>query len=54
MSDRPIQFWQALILLFTGLKLCHQIDWSWLVVMFPLWIVLAKEIIGGIAESFRK
>ena len=38
----------ALTLLFIGLKLCKVIDWSWWLVLSPLWVPWAiVGIIGG-------
>ncbi len=39
-----------LTVLFVGLKLCHQIDWSWWWVLSPLWIpwAIAFIVMGAI------
>lgn len=34
----PLRFDGALFLLFLGLRLAHQIDWSWEWVAAPLWV----------------
>ena len=44
-SGGGIGFLGALAILFIALKLLHQIDWSWIWVLAPLWIPL---MIGGI------
>ena len=31
-------FLSMLTILFIGLKLCNVIDWSWVVVLSPLWV----------------
>ena len=33
-------FMTLLTILFVGLKLCHVIDWRWVIVLIPLWIEL--------------
>ena len=43
-SPQPISFPDGLTLLFIGLKLSHQIDWSWWFVLSPAlfeWIALS-------------
>lgn len=45
----------TLTTLFVGLKLTHQIDWSWIMVFSPLWIpflaLLAFVILGSMTVS---
>jgi len=53
-SSGGIGFGGALTLLFIGLKLTNQIDWSWWWVLSPIWIVLALILVillvaGGVA-----
>jgi hypothetical protein len=43
-----VGFASLLAILFIGLKLCNQIDWSWWWVLSPLWIPIAL-ILGIIA-----
>ena len=40
-----IGFLGVLQLIFITLKLCRVIDWSWLVVLIPLWISLGFTIL---------
>jgi len=40
-SNTGIGFWGALGILFIGLKLGGVIDWSWWIVLAPLWGPLA-------------
>lgn len=40
-------FLPALAILFIALKLAHQIDWNWFVVLSPLWLPFAL-VIGGL------
>lgn len=40
-----------LLLIFIVLKLVHVIDWSWWLVLAPLWIVLALVILAAAANS---
>jgi len=35
---RGLTFPQALVLLFTGLKLTGHIDWPWKKVLWPMWV----------------
>ncbi len=44
-------FCTLLTILFIGLKLTNFIDWSWLLVVGPLWIPLAT-VVGGLALFF--
>lgn len=39
-SSSGIGFCDALTVLFVGLKLTHQIAWSWVWVLSPLWMQL--------------
>ena len=39
-SSSGISFCGALTVLFVGLKLTHQIAWSWVWVLSPLWMPL--------------
>ena len=40
-----INFIYGLILLFIGLKLTGHIDWGWLVILSPFWVVLGFGLI---------
>lgn len=40
-------FLPALAILFIALKLAHQIEWSWFLVLSPLWLPFAL-VIGGV------
>lgn len=42
-----LNFFEALFLLFLGLKLGNVIDWSWWWVFAPIWVPIAV-ILGGI------
>ena len=41
-------FVPTLTILFIALKLCGQINWSWLWVLSPLWISFAVAIVCGL------
>jgi hypothetical protein len=55
-------FASVLTILFVALKLTHQIEWSWLWVLSPLWIaagfgllvLLVAFIIAVVAAAFSK
>ena len=52
-SNTGIGFWGALGILFIGLKLGGVIDWSWWIVLAPLWGPLALvAFIGLLALIF--
>lgn len=36
----PLTFWEALFLLFLGLKLANVITWSWIWVFAPVWVYI--------------
>ena len=38
-------FFEYLAVLFIGLKLCEQIDWNWLCVTAPYWIVFVLRVV---------
>jgi len=42
--------------IFIALKLTHQVDWSWWVVLLPMWILPALWVLGFIiyVVTFRK
>ena len=42
-----INFFEAMFLLFLGLKIANVIDWSWWWVFAPLWMPIAI-IVGGV------
>lgn len=44
-NKNPITFIDGLTLLFIGLKLTNNIDWSWIWVLSPEWIVFIIYII---------
>lgn len=47
-------FWAALTILFIGLKLGSVIDWSWWLVLAPLWVwlvVVTLYVIAMLAAS---
>lgn len=44
-NKNPITFIDGLTLLFIGLKLTNNIDWSWIWILSPEWIVLIGMII---------
>ncbi len=48
-SSGGIGFGGLLTIVFITLKLCHVIDWSWLWVLSPLWIVALFIIVIVIA-----
>lgn len=43
-----IGFFGMLTILFIGLKLTHYVDWSWWLVLSPLWLPFAV-FLGGLA-----
>jgi len=47
-SSGGIGFFGLLTILFIGLKLTHYIDWSWWLVLAPLWIPMVIGIGIGI------
>jgi membrane protein DedA with SNARE-associated domain len=42
------------LLLFVGLKLAKVIDWSWWLVLMPLWIVLGLALLLGVLKCLEK
>lgn len=46
MSGKSIGIFELLLFLFIGLKLTHEIDWSWWWVLSPFWIPLLLAIIA--------
>lgn len=42
----------ALLLLFVGLKLTGQIDWSWWWVLSPFWITLIFALVAIVITAF--
>lgn len=44
-NTNPITFFDGLTLLFIGLKLTHYINWSWVWVLAPEWIIFIIYII---------
>lgn len=52
-SSRPLTFWDALQLLFIGLKLANVIDWPWWQVFLPFIITLVILVIVEIAHYYE-
>lgn len=44
-SQQPVDFWEMLTLLFVGLRLAHQIDWSWFLVLSPYIAIFVLRIL---------
>ena len=42
-----------LFLIFTTLKIAGVINWSWWLVLMPLWIVLADTVFVAFAREYR-
>lgn len=40
--------------MFVALKLGHQVDWSWWVVLIPTWVTLGMLVITGFVKEWRK
>ena len=53
-SSGGIGFGGALTLLFIGLKLTNQIDWSWWWVLSPVWIGLIFSVIVEAIKQIKK
>lgn len=52
-NSRPLSFWDALILLFVGLKLTGHITWSWFWVLSPITIPFIIVVIGAVAAGVQ-
>jgi hypothetical protein len=44
-KKQSVDFWELLTLLFIGLKLSHQIDWSWFWVLSPGIFVFVLQVV---------
>jgi hypothetical protein len=55
-QSKPMTFYDCLTLLFIGLKLCDQIEWSWWWVLSPAWGSLAiyYSFVGLAKWRYRK
>jgi hypothetical protein len=57
-NSRPLSFWDALILLFVGLKLTGHITWSWFWVLSPITIPFIVAVVYAatlaIAAALKK
>lgn len=50
-SSGGIGFFGLLTLLFIGLKLMHYIDWSWWLVLLPLWLPIGVVVVVFIVAA---
>ena len=50
---QPANFTDMLTVVFVMLKLSHIIDWSWIWVVSPMWIVLLLDIIVFVIVAKR-
>ena len=53
-SKGGIVFHEALAIAFIVMKLCRFIDWSWVWVLAPIWIVFGVEVAKEIAREVRR
>lgn len=59
MKIKPVQGFGAvdvLLIVFVVLKLCGAIDWSWAVVLSPLWYIIGAAVgtIAALQETKKK
>ncbi len=55
-TNGGVGFFGFLTLLFIGLKLTGYVDWSWWIVLSPIWVplLLILLLVGALMESTRK
>jgi len=53
LSPHPLSFWEALLLLFIGLKLTGHIAWSWFWVLSPITVPLIIVVTGAVAAGVQ-
>lgn len=53
-SSSGISFGGALLLIFITLKLCKVIDWSWVLVLSPLWISLLLAVLVIVVAAIKE
>lgn len=53
-TKSSLGFSDLLLLLFIYLKLTHQVDWSWLYVLSPLWISFTIVVILGVIKNWKE
>ena len=52
--DNNVGFFDLLLLLFIALKLMGFIDWSWWIILSPVWIVTFLALCAAITERSEK
>lgn len=50
-SSKGIKFYQALAIAFIVLRLCGVIEWSWIWVVSPIWVMLIFALLGAILNE---
>lgn len=53
-QKQPINFLDALQLLFIAARLFHQNDWPWHVVLIPTWVSFVCLVLASLAEDSKK
>ena len=58
-KGKSLSFLSALCLVFITLKLCGYIDWSWIIVLSPMWVptaiaIMLVVVMGSVAFLTRR
>lgn len=49
-----VGFLDLVLITFVVLKLCNVIDWSWWLVLIPLWIEIIWGLISGVVKAIKR
>ena len=49
----PVGILDLVLITFVVLKLCNVIDWSWWLVLMPMWVEIILGLISGIIKGIK-